>query len=443
MGGARDWSELEDQLEEITNSLVKMAGLDFSSPPIIRGAGPMDAVAAGLLALGEELQSSVVAREEAEKANEAKARFLANMSHELRTPLTAVLASAELLRFTALDAKQDVLVRRVLAASSMLQRLIMDVLDFAKIEAGELAIGFDPFKVADVLGRVVWQFEDVATAKGLAFLVDHGRLHEGFVFGDAQRVEQVLGNLVANAIKFTDTGSVRLITRSRVLNGVLELRFEIADTGKGMSEETQAHIFEGFVIGDSSNRRRHAGAGLGLSIVHGLVEQMDGDLTVETEVGVGSTFVLKLKFPIAATAEAPVMVHELLDPVTCRVLIVDDNQMIREVTTEMLRSQGCEVHAVSSGARALTTVAEREFDLILMDCQMPRMDGLEATRILLGRYPERGLFIVAITAHSSAQDQKMSLDAGMRHHINKPFTMDGLRSVVDMALAEKESLSSP
>jgi signal transduction histidine kinase/CheY-like chemotaxis protein len=418
------------QLSEITDSIIALARLDFSSPPPVRGTGALDAVAAGLMALGEELQASVLARKEAEDANEAKTRFLANMSHELRTPLTTILGNSELLQNTQLDDEQTLMIERVQQAGGMLMRLITDVLDFSKIQAGTLRIESEPFRLRDTLDSVLEQHRLPAKAKGLRLLSDLDDLDDLHVQGDRHRVEQVLCNLLSNAIKYTQSGEVVLTTQSQREGEVLHLTVSVRDTGSGISEDRLEQIFERFATGDASIRRRQSGAGLGLSISRSLVLSMGGSLTVESTLKQGSTFTINLPLRVLDAIVEPSPAQRDISQHDMHILVVDDTELVRQVTADMLKVLGCQVTVASSGQEAMAKIAFSDFDLILMDCQMPLMDGLETTRRLIELYPERNLNIVAITAHSTARDREMSLHAGMMAHLNKPYSLEQLEQLI-------------
>ena len=416
------------QLIEITETIVAYAQLDFSQPPIVYSDGPLDAVAAGLIALGEELQAALVARDIAERSNEGKTRFLANMSHELRTPLTAIIGSAELLAASSLDPSQQQHLERIDAAASVLERLIGDVLDFSRLEAGALNIEEEPFVLSDVLDQVVSSHRDRAVAKGLE-LESCWDFEPGFsVLGDAVRLGQVIGNLVDNAIKFTTKGTVTLAAKHNE-EGIVY--FSIRDTGPGIPSGDHARIFERFSAGDESLRRQHRGAGLGLSIVRALVECMGGEISMDSVLGEGSCFGFHLR--LVQVDEAVPNGDEALTGRTLsrHVLVVDDTEVVRLVAVELLLALGCVPEAVSSGRAALALLASgKEYDLILMDCQMPGIDGLETTRQLLAAHPQANLQIVAISAHATDADRAAYRAAGMVDHMPKPFRLADLQLLV-------------
>jgi CheY-like chemotaxis protein/anti-sigma regulatory factor (Ser/Thr protein kinase) len=243
-------------------------------------------------------------------------------------------------------------------------------------------------------------------------------------------VEQVLSNLLSNAIKYTQSGEVALTTQSQREGGLLKLTVSVRDTGSGISEDRLEQIFDRFTTGDASIRRRQSGAGLGLSISRSLVLSMGGTLTVESTLKHGSTFKVYLAMRVVDTIEAPIKVHHRIRQHDMHILVVDDTELVRQVTADMLEALGCQVTVASSGQEALAKIAFSDFDLILMDCQMPLMDGLETTRRLIDLYPERKLKIVAITAHSTARDKRMSEHAGMIAHLNKPYSLEQLEQLI-------------
>lgn len=420
------------QLAEITDAIIGLAQLDFRTFPPIRGKGPLDAVAAGLKALGEELQASVVARHEAEKANEAKAEFLANMSHDFRTPLTIIMGNIDLLSNTSLSESQLRMIKQVKEAGDLLLRLITDVLDFSKIEAGTLKIEAHPFNLGASIASIIEQHRLLAEQKGLQLFMRRPLADDTAVLGDRHRIEQVVSNLLSNAIKFTNQGQIEVLM-STSLESLEEDRLlfslTVRDTGIGIAPDSLERIFERFSTEDASIRRQQHGTGLGLSIARSLATSMGGSLSVESTLGRGSSFHLRLPMPITQAVQNNGGGFPS-EYAAIKVLVVDDTAPVRDVTAEMLEALGCTASSAASGQEALNKVDQQDFDLILMDCQMPLMDGLETTRRMLALHPERDLQIVAITAHTTSHDEQKSKNAGMKAHLNKPYGIEQLRELL-------------
>ena len=427
-----EWTE---QLARLADCIVAMARLDYGAVPAVPGTGPVAAIAAGLSALGEELEATVVAREEAEAANRAKSDFIANMSHELRTPLTTIVGTVSLLERTALDERQQRLLARIQAASLGLERLVSDVLDFSRLEAGKLRLERQPTELSEVLDAVLDAHQRRAVAQGLTVLRQPWSPPPGQDWGDGARLTQILHNLLENAIKYTPAGRVRVGVEHRFEGELAQVVVEVEDTGVGIPEDRLDGIFERFFQVDASLRRAQAGAGLGLSIAHALTESMGGALSVQSREGQGSTFRLVLSLasvapPQGAQAPEPSPTPTASGP---RILVVDDCVEIRELIGAMLGLIGHEPLMVSSGQGALDALAAQDFDLVLMDVQMPGMDGLETTRRALALRP--GLQVVAVTAHSRDEDREACADAGMVDHLAKPFRLDSFSKMIQRHLA--------
>lgn len=425
-----EWTE---DLARLADVIVAMASLRFDEIPEVPGQGPVAAIAAGLSALSEELQATVVARAEAETANRAKSDFMANMSHELRTPLTTILGTASLLEHTNLDGRQTRYVSRILAASQALERLVGDVLDFARLEAGRLRLVEETHDLSQVLDTALEAHRDRAARQGLALRQHPWEVPEALVQCDGPRVAQILHNLIENALKYTPSGTVRVGVTHRETPDGLDLAIEVEDTGVGIPADQLDGVFERFTQLDSSLKRAHAGAGLGLSIAHALAERMDGGLSVRSVLGEGSTFCLTLPLksaPVPAEGPATDVQVERRGP---RVLVVDDSREIREMISAMLSLQDLEHVLVHSGEAALAALSQGGFDLVLMDVQMPGLDGLETTRRALARWPS--LHVVAVTAHSRSKDLRACAAAGMRDHLAKPFDIGGFFEMIQANLA--------
>lgn len=373
-------------------------------------------------------------RREAERANRAKALFLAHMSHEIRTPLNGMLGMTELALRVATNDTQRRYLELARGSGERLLAILNDVLDFAKAEAGKLKLEAAEFDLSEVMTQTARSMMPAAHDKGLEFLFDYrGELRR--VVGDAARIRQIAGNLLSNAVKFTACGHVKLVTEVSALDeGRCLAVIEVADTGMGMDEATAQRVFKPFEQGDSSISRAVGGAGLGLSIVRCLAEAMGGRVGVQSKPGEGCTFRVVLPLSMPASDEersAPVPSSDIAEG--RRVLVVEDNAVNQLLAAEMLRLLGLEVTVASGGEEAIALCLEASPDLVLMDVQMPGVDGIETTRRLRalqreGRLPS--FPIIAATAHASEADRTACLAAGMDGYLAKPLDSRGLRSEI-------------
>jgi PAS domain S-box-containing protein len=385
----------------------------------------------------------------AEEANSAKTVFLATMSHEIRTPMSAVIGLTYLLGQTKLDSDQASYLQKINIASDALLSVINDVLDLSKIEAGELVVESAEFSPRDLLTGMADVMRIHADSKGIGFKLNIPADLPATLTGDAARLKQILTNLVSNAIKFTEHGSVELSVRRMPAKGMKEaLCFIVSDSGIGIAPEARARLFNPFVQADASITRRYGGTGLGLSIVKRLAQLLGGEVVVTSMLGLGSQFTVMLEFDavLASSAEvqtAPAVFDDCsLDGV--RVLVVDDSDINLEVAKRILELKGARVGlAVNGQAAFLCLKAEPDaFDVVLMDVQMPLMDGLTATRLIRGELGLADLPIIALTAGALSSERPKVIAAGMNDFITKPFDPRELvRSVRDQVRRSQEQRS--
>lgn len=380
-------------------------------------------------------QSMILARDEAQAANKAKSHFLATMSHEIRTPLNAVINLSELLLETNLDERQRKLTQGVCEGGRSLLQLVNDVLDFSRIEAGRLELVTTSFKLHDLLDGLAALFEKEALTKKLHFGLSIGENIPEVVMADASRLRQILQNLLANAIKFTESGSVNISARmlpddSHKPNSIPMMVFHISDTGIGISKQDQLRLFQEFSQVDTNLDRRFGGSGLGLAITARLVMLMGGKIGCHSVAGVGSTFWFTLPVKTSSEVHDKNISNEIeLLPITA--LLVEDSLTNQMVATAMLEKVGCQLAIANDGFEAIDMVQKADFDVVLMDVSMPGMDGLEASRrirALGGHY--QTLPIVAMTAHAFAHDREACLEAGMNDYLSKPLQREQLYAML-------------
>ena len=397
-----------------------------------------------LEAKNRELEAAMTT---ARDAIRLKSRFLANISHEIRTPLNGIFGMIDLLQSTQLTNEQQDYAQTLRESASALLPIINDILDLAKMEAGKLRLERNPFSLAVLATQVAALFEKRVQAKGLHFSSEIPSSLPENVIGDANRLRQILSNLLDNAVKFTEEGGVKFsVSVEKESLERIGVRFSVSDTGIGVAAEQLDRIFESFTQGDGSASRKYGGTGLGLAISKHLVELLGGHIAVESKPGEGSTFwfgvtMEKTAAPAAEETRAPVAaaLFKPSDLRSVRVLIAEDNELNKKLSLRLLGKLGIEAEAVSDGRQAVEAVSKKAYDMILMDCQMPEMDGFEATAIIRERERNRRHTpICALTANAMDGDRERCLAAGMDDYLCKPIGLDQLRNVVARWIATPE-----
>lgn len=435
---------------EIERPLMRRDGSIFLCRLLAKSLSPTEPVRGGTIWLAEDVtekrqveQALAKARDEAEAASRAKSAFLANTSHEIRTPLNALLGLARLARQPGVDeSRRRQYIEQISDSAETLSGILSDILDLSKIEAGKMHLDHEPFDLHGLLRAMHQAYGSLADTKGLTMSIELDDDLPPVVVGDPVRVRQILSNFLNNALKFTESGGIRLSVRRGRGH---RLRFEVTDTGPGIDEAQQAALFRPFSQVDVSRARRVGGTGLGLSICRQLADKMGGEVGVVSVVGQGSCFWAELPLP-AGDADALDSTSSGFgaDPISgSRVLMVEDNAVNMMIAVALLEQWGVDVAQAGDGHEAIEAVARAEasrrpFDVILMDVQMPGMSGHEATRLLRELHPKERLPIIALTAAALVSERDLALAAGMNDFLTKPIDAARLRNTLARALRTRD-----
>lgn len=442
LSGAR----LARPLSELSGTVDRLAHGDYAVRTDETASGEVKHLQVGVNTLAKALEKSeqvqqhyveslISAREISDAANKAKSEFLAVMTHELRTPMNGVLGMLQLMQSTDMTSEQVEYVDIALSSGDHLLGLINDILDFSKIEQGNIDLDNQFFDLHKSLQAVVDGFRSIIQTKELAFSVDIDDTKDIQVFSDETRLHQVLVNLLGNAVKFTQKGSVALTVENLQYVGTqVRLDIVVSDTGKGISEENIDRIFDAFAQEDASISRQYGGTGLGLAISKQLVEKMNGHLVVQSAYNQGSRFICQFEWDMSTPDQEPVhddVVTDESEQYEGHILLVEDNEVNQKVALKMLENFGLEIDLAADGLEALTQCRQHQYDLIFMDLQMPNLDGYEATKAIR---KEEGLNqqtpIIALTANAFYDVKANCMEAGMNDFLAKPYKQEYLKDLL-------------
>ena len=386
------------------------------------------------------------ATREAQMASQAKSQFLANMSHEIRTPLNGIMGFSEMLSIQETDIKKIRMLEMIEESGNQLLQIINDIFDYSKIEAGKLTINNDYFKLDELLKETAGYFDKSAKSKNLQFVLDIDGIAENSLFGDLYKLKQVLFNVISNAIKFTDEGSVLVIACSEKINNFARVKVIVEDTGIGIHKNQLDKIFDEFNQLDYYLTKKIKGTGLGLTITKKLLDLLQGNIRVESEPGRGSRLIITIPFQIKTNKKLKVEKvmsdnedNKKSGSKMAKILLAEDNEANQFLIKALTKTQDWDITVVDDGEKAVEQYKKDDYDLILMDVQMPVMNGYEATKIIREIESEKGVHtpIIALTAYAMESDKNLCIEAGMDDYIAKPFKRQQFLDAILAALKEK------
>jgi two-component system, sensor histidine kinase and response regulator len=440
--GIHTYLSVKYPLYDTQNKMYAMCGMSTDITNLKRNERALQSAKIELEKRSIDLE---LARKEAEEGSRAKSEFLANMSHEIRTPMNSVIGTTELLLNTKLTEEQNEYVYSIYQAGDILLSLINDILDFSKIEAGEMELNFTPFRMSVLIDEILHVFKGKAAQNNVKLSMESIDIPD-IVIGDCKRLRQIIFNLVGNAVKFTRNGTISLnISKTSETHDKVTLLIGVADTGIGIAPDKIDKIFEKFIQADSFTTKKYGGTGLGLAISKQLTELMGGKIYARSELGKGSTFYVEIPFKHDTTghivkeeklfsdikeSNESLSVSPIKSVYHAKVLLVEDYQPNQKVASKMLEKMGCTVDVADDGEQALEKLQEAHYDIIFMDCQMPEMDGFEATRLIRQNKNTENNIIVAMTANALEGDREKCIAAGMNDYISKPIRSAELERIL-------------